>query len=165
MAGRLGLSVGQHGMVWVRPHALDEQSVPMSWRAITYFRDTDGVRRRVSKVGRSRTAAVRELSEILAKRSNQDVLRVPQHRVNVTIGGDRSRRPHVVYRFYNSEGHLLYVGISVSALHRVASHKVVQRWWGDVTRIDLAHYPNWKTARDAERAAIRDESPRYNIAS
>ena len=71
MAGRSALGVGSHGTIWVRPHSRNDAGEPTSWRAITYYRDSDGIRRRVSKVASSKTAATRGLNEILRDRGSR----------------------------------------------------------------------------------------------
>lgn len=66
-----------------------------------------------------------------------------------------------LYRHFDSEGTLLYIGISLSALARTAAHKS-SGWWGDVTRIEIERYPTRACALKAEEAAIRDEMPLHN---
>jgi hypothetical protein len=69
-----------------------------------------------------------------------------------------------LYRIYNRDGDLLYVGISYSAIVRQAQHKAAQPWWGDVARIDvqpLGNVPRAEAER-IEREAIVTERPRHN---
>ena len=63
-----------------------------------------------------------------------------------------------MYRFYDSDGSLLYLGISLDALRRVDQL---------VARMEVEHFPAGVSRRDMERAeaaAIRLEHPRFNIA-
>lgn len=68
MPGRPALPIGSHGTIRVRPYRRDADGEPVAWRAITYYRDTDGESRRVSKVGRTAAAAKRELQKTLSGR-------------------------------------------------------------------------------------------------
>jgi hypothetical protein len=78
----------------------------------------------------------------------------------------RDKRPHDLYRFYDTDGQLLYIGISFSAIQRAAQHRDAQPWWSDVARMDIEHLGTTtrRNAEQLERAAIAAESPRHNIA-
>lgn len=72
-----------------------------------------------------------------------------------------------MYRFYDSDGSLLYLGISLDALRRVDQHRRLKAWWPLVARMEVEHFPAGVSRRDMERAeaaAIRLEHPRFNIA-
>ena len=72
--------------------------------------------------------------------------------------------PTDLYRFYNAEGALLYVGISVTAIARWSQHAGSKAWWSDVLTTIVEHHPSREAARAAEVLAIRTEGPLYNIA-
>ena len=44
-------------------------------------------------------------------------------------------------RLYDTDGHLLYVGITFSPAGRMAHHAANQEWWGDVARKTMVWYP------------------------
>jgi predicted GIY-YIG superfamily endonuclease len=69
-----------------------------------------------------------------------------------------------LYRLYNAEDQLLYVGISWSAMSRLAQHKNEKRWWKTVARVDIEHFATRKQALQAESVAIKNEQPVHNIA-
>lgn len=71
--------------------------------------------------------------------------------------------PTDLYRFYDSEGRLLYVGISLSAAQRAADHRREKSWWPDVARMDVVHLENRREAEDQERYAIVTERPIHNV--
>lgn len=98
------------------------------------------------------------------REASSETLPLQRHRIDVARH-DTDPRPHVVYRFYGDAGELLYVGISLAAVQRMSAHKSNQPWWPDVARVDFVHYPDREAARAAEKVAIQDERPRYNIAS
>jgi predicted GIY-YIG superfamily endonuclease len=70
-----------------------------------------------------------------------------------------------LYRLFDADGELLYIGISYSAIARFAQHKATQPWAGDVCRIEIeTHDVSRREIEDIESAAIRDEKPKHNIA-
>jgi hypothetical protein len=69
-----------------------------------------------------------------------------------------------LYRHYDAEGNLLYVGISLSPISRTSQHAQTAEWFNDVARIDIEWHGDRKSAVDAERAAIRSEDPAFNVA-
>lgn len=69
-----------------------------------------------------------------------------------------------LYRHWNADGELLYVGISLNAVSRLAQHRVEANWFDDIARIDIEWHPDRSSADAAERAAIKAEHPLHNIA-
>lgn len=67
-----------------------------------------------------------------------------------------------VYRFYATDGALLYVGCSGAILARLYSHECATWWWKEVASTTQVHYSDKASALAAEATAIRDEAPRYN---
>jgi predicted GIY-YIG superfamily endonuclease len=63
------------------------------------------------------------------------------------------------------DGTLLYVGITNNPIERWRSHAQRKDWWCAVDRIEVADYPNLRTALAAEVTAIRTEAPLYNVRS
>ena len=70
---------------------------------------------------------------------------------------------HFVYRYYNDEGRLLYVGCSKDPWTRYKTHRQDSRLWiNEVTRGRISVFPDQPTALEAERLAIIAEKPLYN---
>ena len=69
-----------------------------------------------------------------------------------------------LYRHYDEWGRLLYVGASIEPHSRTRSHFRASRWAGVIGRIEMLKFASKEAAFDAEKAAIRDECPPYNIA-
>lgn len=69
-----------------------------------------------------------------------------------------------LYRLFDASGDLLYVGVADRPKRRLANHAAVKAWWPQVARHTLTWFSTRSEALDAESNAIRDESPRYNIA-
>lgn len=69
--------------------------------------------------------------------------------------------PHFVYRFYDEDGALLYVGATSSIGNRLTQHGS-KDWWPDVRGIEAEHFPTMREALDAERAVIEATQPKHN---
>lgn len=75
---------------------------------------------------------------------------------------DALTRDHILYRHFDAEGNLLYVGVSLSSLSRLRAHSHRSSWFRRVARIDLEHFDTRAQALAAESRAIANESPRHN---
>jgi hypothetical protein len=68
-----------------------------------------------------------------------------------------------MYRLFNADGELLYVGISYSAIARFAQHRADKSWIDEVARIDIKqHDCSRAEVFELERQAIEQEKPKYN---
>lgn len=70
---------------------------------------------------------------------------------------------HALYRFYDIDGRLLYIGISLNPGSRWKQHRDDKPWWHDVAQVTVERLPSRQVALAAEQAAIVAERPRYNI--
>lgn len=70
--------------------------------------------------------------------------------------------PHDLYRHWDKDDRLLYVGTSINALYRAGMHRTQKCWWDDVVTITVEHFPDKVAALRAEKRAVRTESPLYN---
>ena len=71
-------------------------------------------------------------------------------------------KTNTLYRFFDTDGSLLYVGITSNPPMRFSQHRSDKSWWTEVTRIEMAQFPDRASLAVAEREAIQAESPRYN---
>lgn len=69
--------------------------------------------------------------------------------------------PACVYRFFDADGDLVYVGCTISP-SRIEHHRFIKRWWTTVSTVTVAHYATRKEALAAELFAIHSEMPRFN---
>jgi hypothetical protein len=67
-----------------------------------------------------------------------------------------------LYRHFDTEGRLLYVGISLSTVSRLSQHKDTSEWFAAISRVTVERFPTRKDALLAEAAAIATEAPSYN---
>ena len=68
-----------------------------------------------------------------------------------------------LYRFYDANGVLLYVGITHDPEARWGHHARNKHWWRRVARIDVEHLDSRTLVADAEKAAILAERPVHNF--
>ena len=67
-----------------------------------------------------------------------------------------------LYRHFDSEGALLYVGISLSAIERLRKHRESKRF-DKIATVTIERFKTRELALNAERIAIRDEDPKFNV--
>jgi len=68
-----------------------------------------------------------------------------------------------LYRYYDSQDNLLYVGISICSIKRLKSHVKNSPWSADVSRMAIEKFNTREEALAAEAKAIREERPRFNV--
>jgi excinuclease UvrABC nuclease subunit len=69
-----------------------------------------------------------------------------------------------LYRFYDAEGSLLYVGITKFFEPRLKQHYKNAEWFFETAHVRLEHYQTRQEVELAETRAIQTERPRYNLA-
>lgn len=75
---------------------------------------------------------------------------------------DMVNRRTCVYRAYDADQRLLYVGISVNLDGRLSKHHS-SAWWPAVVEIAVQWFEGREAAKAAERRAISEEHPIYNV--
>jgi predicted GIY-YIG superfamily endonuclease len=88
----------------------------------------------------------------------------PDECLDCVPGDDDEEQSVTLYRLFNRNLRLLYVGIAGNPGRRFSQHASDKFWWGEVVDVRLIHYPTREEARVAEIQAIRSENPLYNIA-
>jgi predicted GIY-YIG superfamily endonuclease len=68
-----------------------------------------------------------------------------------------------LYRHYDRNETLLYVGISANVFARIAGHKSTSKWFDDIAKITIENYESYAEVLEAEASAILSEKPLYNI--
>ena len=71
-------------------------------------------------------------------------------------------RPHAVYRLYDKDRTLLYIGCSHDPKRRLKKLREKWPWAKDVVDQVWEWYPSWSPAILAEGKAIWTEQPKYN---
>ncbi|MGW9245775.1 GntR family transcriptional regulator [Streptomyces badius] len=68
-----------------------------------------------------------------------------------------------LYRLYDANDRLLYIGITDNPGARWERHAAFKWWWGEVARKQVNWLnSSWREALGIEKAAIREERPAYN---
>lgn len=71
-------------------------------------------------------------------------------------------RPHLLYRWYDVDQRLIYIGITSAPKHRFKMHR---NWWvwKYVSTVELERFPDKVAAEVAEQSAIETEHPAFNV--
>lgn len=72
-------------------------------------------------------------------------------------------RTEFIYRFYNSEMRLLYVGITWNPYMRWSDHARKKSWWNEVSHAEVWLCRDDRHARAVETWCIKNLDPLYNI--
>tara|TARA_R100000687_G_C6397425_1_gene140179 strand:+ start:297 stop:833 length:537 start_codon:yes stop_codon:yes gene_type:complete len=70
---------------------------------------------------------------------------------------------HYLYRHWSDAGGLLYVGVTNNPAKRIKDHNKCANWFEQVNNITLQKYETRESVLKAERQAIIDEQPEFNI--
>lgn len=79
--------------------------------------------------------------------------------VNHTAG-----RPASVYKYFDANSLLLYVGMTGRGQQRQAEHNATKEWWKFVSHQEVEHFTRRADAETRERALIRLHRPPFNVA-
>lgn len=71
-------------------------------------------------------------------------------------------RKTALYRFFDADGRLLYVGVTSNPKVRWHAHELYQHWWQEVHTKEIEWLPTRAEALAAERQAIRTEKPLHD---
>lgn len=70
--------------------------------------------------------------------------------------------PHYLYRHFDKDGELLYVGITHRLGTRIYQHERDSDWWSQVVSIKIENFSSRNDALKAENVANISENPRHN---
>lgn len=68
-----------------------------------------------------------------------------------------------LYRHFDKDGALLYVGVSLNAVQRLSQHRDASHWFAEIASVTVTWFVDRTEALAAERAAITAENPRHNL--
>lgn len=68
-----------------------------------------------------------------------------------------------LYRHFDAAGVLLYVGVSINALTRLAAHKQHAHWFWRIAKVEVTNWKTREASLQAEKKAIQTERPLFNI--
>lgn len=67
-----------------------------------------------------------------------------------------------LYRHFDCDDRLLYIGRSIDALIRLMGHKAVSHWYDQIKKVTIEKFDNSESLITAERRAIVAEQPIFN---
>lgn len=68
-----------------------------------------------------------------------------------------------LYRCFSAANDLLYVGISLHVIYRMTQHRDGSDWYQEMRTLTVEHFETREEAIAAEREAIRNERPKFNV--
>jgi predicted GIY-YIG superfamily endonuclease len=71
--------------------------------------------------------------------------------------------PTYLYKLYDKDNNLLYVGITTNYKIRFRIHSKKQFWWNKVSRRWIKKYSSRTLALKVEKRIIAHQKPKYNI--
>lgn len=71
-------------------------------------------------------------------------------------------QPTSVYRYYDADDLLIYVGITSRGMARNREHNGSKAWWAHVVRQEVEHFDSRADAADRERSLIQVFRPPFN---
>ena len=100
---------------------------------------------------------------IVAKSTGVTVKHLTSYTLRNTVGIEYGQgETTYLYRCFDSEGNLLYIGITKSIPTRMEEHKWYSAWWPYLDRYELEEISSRKEAFRAETEAIHAELPIFN---
>lgn len=75
-----------------------------------------------------------------------------------------STRACILYRWWDAQGNLLYIGKSMNVFGRIEQHRRNSRFFEEAATMTMERFPDALALGEAEVAAIRSEHPPYNVA-
>lgn len=90
-------------------------------------------------------------------------LEIAWHPLGRELIGLEQRDETAVYRLFDDDWNLLYVGMSRSVCTRIRRHELTQPWGDQIAYAFADMYETRWVASQEERRAIREERPIYNV--
>lgn len=69
-----------------------------------------------------------------------------------------------LYRHFDANDTLLYVGVSLSTINRLGQHKDHSHWFDSIAKVTIENFDSREASLEAETQAILKEKPAHNIA-
>ena len=118
----------------------------------------EGAARRMAEVGGYIVGKLAEIDGV-----DVEGVDFPAHNGGLLVQTKQGAVKTALYRHFDSDGLLLYVGISLSAVERLGGHMATSRWASKIARMDIEWFPSRELALEAEKRAIKAEKPQHNV--
>ncbi len=73
------------------------------------------------------------------------------------------QKAYYLYRHFDQGGILLYVGIALNPVYRLSQHRNTSPWYWSIARIEISRFETREESEAAERDAIQNERPLFNL--
>lgn len=93
---------------------------------------------------------------------NVEKMRKETERQRMFENIDRQKK-YSLYRHYDKNGVILYIGITNNHLIRLITHSKDAPWFYEIATVKIEHYQTREQAAAKEKEAIIKELPLYNI--
>ena len=70
---------------------------------------------------------------------------------------------NILYRYFDEDDRLLYVGITKNQFSRLQAHAISAKWFGLIHKATFRHFTSRQDVKQAELKAIATENPLFNI--
>jgi len=74
-----------------------------------------------------------------------------------------SQKKQLLYRYYNKDNELLYVGVTADNTKRESQHRRDSFWFGEIATAKYEYFDTREEVLQAESEAIASEQPKHNI--
>lgn len=81
----------------------------------------------------------------------------------MSLTSKNAQKSQALYRFFGTDGELLYIGITNDPGARWRAHSGDKPWWTEVAHTTIEHFASRKEVEAAEVIAIKAEHPKYNV--
>jgi len=107
------------------------------------------------------TKAIAACSELL--RQLGDNRFTEQEEAEIKLIAEIDCIPTALYRHFDQNERLLYIGISMTVTGRTAQHETCAPWFQEIATIKVEWHGSRSAAVRAEKLAIKAEKPIYNV--
>ena len=73
------------------------------------------------------------------------------------------QKKQLLYRYYNKENELLYVGVTADNTKRESQHRRDSFWFGEIATAKYEYFDSRQEVLQAEAEAIENEKPKHNV--
>lgn len=91
-----------------------------------------------------------------------DGIHLPAPRTDLALAELEPADANVLYRFFDADRTLLYIGISARLNERWRQHSREKGWFRQIRSATIEHYDSRAEVEAAEIAAIKAEGPKWN---
>ncbi|MEU0493458.1 helix-turn-helix domain-containing protein [Nocardiopsis sp. NPDC006139] len=149
----------KQGVPWQGTHDEYQLLIPSNWEDVLRAGDKPQI---------SAAPEPHEAMPVILFEGNEETQELPpappqpEQRRKKKAKQQRDNGPTVLYRYYDEEDLLLYIGISNDMRHRLSGHEKASTWMDFAVRSTIERFPTRDEAEAAEREQIGAHRPLFN---